>query len=127
MSERTSGASPVIFDITQMKLAVLYILTQRQERIVLLKNITLDLYISYTDKSAISVTFCNSGARLLVDLLCDGDYGVYRCIGRQSTENGIPGLWSRLPLAIYSQSKFHWSSLPNIHLKNQLTKSISKR
>ena len=39
---------------------------------------------------------------------------------RESTKNGIPGLRSRLPLprAIYSQSKFHWSSLANIHLKS---------
>ena len=50
-------------------------------------------------------------------LLC-GDYRGYGCIG-QSTENGIPGLRSRLPFAIYSQSKFHWSSLAKNHLKIQ--------
>ena len=55
-------------------------------------------------------------------LLC-GDYRGYGCIG-QSTENGIPGLRSRLPFAIYSQSKFHWSSLANIHLKNWIEQQL---
>ena len=37
----------------------------------------------------------------------------------ESTENGNRGLQSRLPLCIYSQSKFHWRSLANNQLKIQ--------
>ena len=41
----------------------------------------------------------------------------------ESTENGNRGLQSRLPLCIYSQSKFHWRSLANNQLKIQEKKA----